>query len=320
MARFKNYVPSGVIPACLLPFHDDFSIDEAGFRKHLRDVGGLDGVSAVTVNAHASEVASCTFDEQIRVMEITSAEVGDRLPIVCGIYADGSFEAARLAKMAERTGASCLLVFPSMTLGMGGALRPEMALAHFKCIADATDLPIIVFQYPAASNVQYPFETLLRLFEEVPSIKAIKDWCNDGMLHERQVTTFQALERPINVLSTHSAWLMSSLVMGCNGLLSGAGSVIADLQVALWRAVQANDLKAAKRVNERILPMIQAFYAPPFLDMHNRMKEALVLLGRLDRAVVRPPLMKVSDAEIARLTAAIKAAGLGRDGAFASAA
>jgi 4-hydroxy-tetrahydrodipicolinate synthase len=320
MARVKNYVPSGVIPACLLPFRADFSIDEAGFRKHLRDVGTVDGISAVTVNAHASEVASCTFDEQIRVMEITGETLGDRLPIVCGIYADGSFEAARLARMAERTGASALLVFPSQTLGMGGALRPEMTLAHFKCIADATDLPLIVFQYPQASNVQYPLDTLLKLFEAVPTVRAIKDWCNDAMLHERQVTILQSLARPITVLSTHSSWLMSSLVMGCNGLLSGAGSVIADLQVALWRAVQADDLKQAKRINARMLPMVQAFYAPPFLDMHNRMKEALVLLGRLDQAVVRPPLMKLDASEIARLKAAIKASGIARDGAFASAA
>jgi len=320
MARFKNFVPSGVIPACLLPFREDFSIDEAQFRKHLRDVAAVDGLAAVTVNAHASEVASCTFDEQVRVMDLTGEELGDRLPIVAGIYADGSFEAARLARMATRAGASALLVFPSQTLNMGGALRPEMALAHFKHIADASDLPLIVFQYPAASNVQYPLETLLKLIEAVPTVRAIKDWCNDAMLHERHIQVLQGLPRPVNVLSTHSAWLMSSLVLGCNGLLSGAGSVIADLQVALWRAVQADDLKLAKRINKRILPMVQAFYAPPFLDMHNRMKETLVLLGRLERAVVRPPLMKLDTTEVVRLKTAIKAAGLARDGAFASAA
>ncbi len=319
MARFKNFVPNGVIPACLLPFREDFSIDEAGFRKHLTDVGAVDGITAVTVNAHASEVASCTVDEQVRVMELTGEVLGDRLPIVMGVYADGSFEAARLAKMADKTGASALLVFPSQTLNMGGALRPEMALGHFKRIADATDLPIIVFQYPLASNVQYPLDTLLALFEQVPTIRAIKDWCNDAMLHERHIQVLQSLARPVTVLSTHSSWLMSSLVMGCNGLLSGAGSVIADLQVALFRAVQANDLKAAKAINARMLPMVQAFYAPPFLDMHNRMKETLVLLGRQQRAVVRPPLMKLGAAEITTLKAAIKQAGLTRDG-FAIAA
>ena len=70
---------------------------------------------------------------------------------------------------------------------------------------------------------------------------------------------------------------MSSLVLGCNGLLSGSGSVIADLQARLFRAVTANDLAEARRLNDRIYPLMGVFYADPFVDMHNRMKEALVL-------------------------------------------
>ena len=70
MPRHKAYVPHGVIPAVLLPFHDDLSIDEAGFRKHLRDVAATDGISAITLNAHSTEVASCTFEEQQRVHAI----------------------------------------------------------------------------------------------------------------------------------------------------------------------------------------------------------------------------------------------------------
>jgi 4-hydroxy-tetrahydrodipicolinate synthase len=113
---------------------------------------------------------------------------------------------------------------------------------------------------------------------------------------------------------------MASLAMGANGLLSGAGSVIVDLQVALFRAVKKGDLREAQAINDRIYPLAQAFYAPPFLDMHNRMKEALVLLGRLDRAFVRPPLVKIPQAEIERLRRAIAEAGLSREGAFAQAA
>jgi 4-hydroxy-tetrahydrodipicolinate synthase len=158
------------------------------------------------------------------------------------------------------------------------------------------------------------------LLEAVPTIRAIKDWCADPMLHERHIRTLQSLPRPVTVLTTHSAWLMASLTMGANGLLSGAGSVIADLQVELFEAVKAKDLARAQRVNDRLYPLQQAFYAPPFLDMHNRMKECLVLLGRLDRAVVRPPLVKLSDAEIDRLRGALAAARLGREGALAAAA
>ena len=117
------------------------------------------------------------------------------------------------------------------------------------------------------------------------------------------IRTLQSLPRPVNVLTTHSAWLFSSLVLGCNGLLSGSGSVIADLQAQLFRAVQGNDLAEAKRLNDRIYPTARVFYAEPWADMHNRMKEALVLLGRLPRAVVRPPLVKLSRAEIDRIRA-----------------
>ncbi len=315
MAKFPHYQPAGVIPATLLAFFDDYSIDFPSSRKHLHDVAAVDGVSAITVNGHASEVHACSFDEQRAILEASLDEVGDRLPLISGIYADGSFEAARIARMADQAGASALLVFPPNTLGMGGHLRPEMALAHFKAIADATDLPLICFQYPEKSNIHYPFDTLLRLVDEVPSIRAIKDWCNDPAQHEVHIRTLQSLPRPVNVLSTHSAWLMASLALGCNGFLSGAGSVIADLQVAMWRAVQASDLAAARAVNDRMQPMTRAFYAPPFLDMHNRMKEALVLLGRLPRAVVRPPLVKLPPAEIERLRQAIRLAGLDREDA-----
>jgi 4-hydroxy-tetrahydrodipicolinate synthase len=315
-----QFEPKGVIPACLLPFHADLSIDEASYRKHLRDVTAVRGLSAITVNAHATEVASCTFEEQERLLAITMDEVGGRIPVVNGIYADGSLEAARIARMAQRGGASCLLVFPPGPLALGALNRPEMVIAHFRTIADACDLPIICFQYPLPSGLGYPVDTLLKLVEAVPSIRAIKDWCNNVMQHERQIRLLQNLPRPVNVLTTHSSWLFSSLVLGCNGLLSGSGSVIADLQAALWQAVKANDLVRARQFNDRIYPIAQVFYAAPFVDMHNRMKEALVILGRIPCAAVRPPLVKLSDAEIARIRNALQDAKVAPEGALPHAA
>jgi hypothetical protein len=154
-----------------------------------------------------------------------------------------------------------------------------MALAHVKRIADATELPLIVFQYPLATGQGYPKDTLLKMCEDVPSIRAIKDWIGNVPHHEWHIRTLQNLPRPVNVLTTHSSWLFSSLVLGCNGLLSGSGSVIADLQAKLFRAVQKNDMAEAKRLNDRIEPTARVFYADPFVDMHNRMKEALVLVS-----------------------------------------
>ena len=308
MARHKSYIPHGVIPAVLLPFDADLAIDAPALRQHLRDVAATAGISAITLNAHSTEVGSCTFEEQRRVLGIAQDEIGARLPIVSGVWADGSLEAARIARMATEGGASALLVFPPAPFTLGQSA--QMVIAHFKRIADTTDLPLIAFQYPLATGQGYPKETLLRLIEEVASIRAIKDWIGNVPHHEWHVRTLQNLARPVNVLTTHSAWLLSSLVLGCNGLLSGSGSVIPDLQSELFHAVQRNDLAAARAVNERIEPLMRIFYADPFVDMHNRMKEALVLLGRLPRACVRPPLVKIGRAEIGRIRQALVEAGL----------
>lgn len=308
MPRHNAYVPHGVIPAVLLPFNDDLSIDEAGFRKHLRDVAATDGISAITINAHSTEVASCTFEEQQRIHAIAQDEIGAKLPIVHGIWADGSLEAARIARAATEGGASALLVFPPapFTLGQNAA----MAIEHFKRVADASDLPIIAFQYPLATGQGYPNETILKMVEEIPTLKAIKDWAGTVQQHEWHVRTLQNLNRPFNVLSTQSSWLMASLTLGCKGLLSGSGSVIPDLQAQLFKAVQANDLAAAKALNDRIYPLAQVFYAQPWVDMHNRMKAALVLLGKMQRAVVRPPLVRLERAEIEHIRHALVQAGL----------
>jgi len=308
MPQRHTYQPHGVIPAVILPFHEDLSIDEASYRAHLRDVASVAGLSAITTNAHSTEVASCSFEEQRRVLEITQEEIGARLPIVNGIYADGTLEAQRLARMAHAGGASALLVFPSAIYTLGQ--RPEMVVEHFKRIADVTDLPLIAFQYPLAGGQGYPLATLLRLAQEVPTLSAIKDWSGTPPLVDRQVRALQHLARPVHVLSTHSAWLFPSLVLGCKGLLSGSGSVIADLQSQLFAAVQAKDLDKAQQLHDRITPTAEVFYADPFVDMHNRMKEALVMLGKLPRAVVRPPLMKISDAERQRIRQALLEARL----------
>jgi len=312
-----QFSATGVIPACLLPFNEDLSIDEPSFRKHLRDVAAVRGVSAITVNGHASEVSSCTFEEQERVLHITLDEIGERMPIVSGVYSDSSMDAARIAAMAERMGASALLVFPSAVFARGVQQRPEMAIEHFKRVAEGSKLPLIIFRYAMASGMGYTIETLLRLIDEVPTICAIKDSCGDPMVHEQTIRALKNHGRRIKILTTHSAWLLPSLVLGCDGLLSGAGSTIADLQVALFEAVQHGELREAQRLNDSVFATTDAFYRTPATDMHNRMKEAQVAIGRLPNATVRPPLVKLSKGEIERITSLMKEAGIERAGATA---
>ncbi len=306
----EPFDPRGVIPACLMPFDAALEMNEAAYRHHLRDLAAVEGISAITVNGHAAEVHALSFAEQERGLEIARDELGGEIPLVAGIHTGNTSEANRLAIMATTAGADALLVFPSDVLTLGGQQRPECAAAHVRSIAESTDLPLILFQYPMAGGLGHPLDTLMALCSEFPTIRAIKDWCNDPHLHERHIRELHALDNPVRVLSTHSMWLLSSLVLGCDGLLSGAGSVIAPLQVALFRAVQKNDLQEARAINDQIYPTVRAFYSEPLLDMHNRMKEALVLLGRMEQAHVRPPLQKLTGKEIEEIRQRLVEAGL----------
>ena len=282
MPRHKSYVPHGVIPAVLLPFDADLAIDEAGFRKHLRDVAATPGITAITINAHSTEVASCTFEEQRRVLEMAQDEIGDRLPIVNGIWADGSLEAARLARMATEGGASALLVFPPAPFTLGQS--PQMAIAHFKRIADATDLPLIVFQYPLATGQGYP------------KGHAAED-VRGGADHPRHQGLDQQRPAP-RVARAHAA---EPAATGQRALHPQRLAVVLAGARLQWPAVgqrqrhprpagaavrrrAAQRPRRGARLNDRIEPLMRVFYADPFVDMHNRMKEALVLLGRLPRA------------------------------------
>lgn len=317
----RSFEPRGVIPACLMPFDADMKIDEAAWTAHLRDIASVDGIAGIAINGHAAEVHALTISEQERAV-IQAREVLGPLgvPVVAGVYTESSLEAGRMAAQAQREGAEGLLVFPPAFMSLGGHMRPEMIEEHIRHITDNSDLPIVLFQFPVISNLSYPLATLIGLCEKFPTIRAVKDQIGDGNQHERQIRELHALDNPVNVLTTHSAWLLGSLAMGCDGLLSGAGSVIADLQVALFRAVEANDLATAKAINDRIYPTVRAFYDAPLLDMHNRMKEALVLLGKMSESHVRPPLMQPSPEEIAKIGRMMEAAGLTSDTVYRNAA
>lgn len=316
----RSFEPKGVIPACLMPFDADLRIDENAYREHLRDIASVEGIAGITINGHAAEVHALTIEEQQRAVVVTKDVLQSDVPTIVGVYTESSMEAGRMAAFAQKEGAEGLLVFPPAFMSMGGHLRPEMIREHLRYITDASDLPIILFQFPVASQLSYPVDTLLELCTRFPTIRAVKDQVGDGNQHERQIRELHALSKPVNTLTTHSAWLLGSLSMGCDGLLSGAGSVIADLQIALYRAVQAGDLKAAQAVNDRIYPTVRAFYDAPLLDMHNRMKEALVILGRLKEAHVRPPLMKPGAAEIEKIGRMMQQAGLTADNVYKNAA
>ncbi|MCY4488110.1 MAG: dihydrodipicolinate synthase family protein [Deltaproteobacteria bacterium] len=299
----------GAIPANLLPFNEDLSFDEVNYRRHLSWLADVDGVDAIVCNGHAAEVSSLNREERRRALAIAADAVGDRVELISGIYTDNTLEAAELAKDARAEGAAGLLVFPPTVFMWGARLRPEMAVVHFETIAEATDLPLIVFEYPPAIGIGYAPETLARL-AEIDQVVGVKDWSNDMVALEANLRALRGTGRPVAMLSSYTMSMFGSYVLGADGSISGMGSVTADLHAELFRAVKAGDLDAGRQLNDRLGPLVEVFYAPPFVDMHNRMKEALVMLGRIDKAVVRPPLRRIGDEERERIRGALLRSGL----------
>jgi len=300
---------SGTMPANILPFTAELAIDEAAYRKHLRWLADTRGVTGIVANGHASEVSSLDREERKRSLAIALDEIAGACPVIAGVYSDGTAEAVELARDAGRAGAAGVLVFPPTLFMWGAQVKPDMVVRHFSEIAAGADLPIIVFEYPPASGIGYAPETLARLCE-IPQVAGVKDWSNEIVAFERNLRAIRGSGRPVAMLSAFTMSLMASFLLGADGCISGMGSVTADLQAELLDACAKGDLDGARRVNDRLDPLVRVFYAPPFVDMHNRMKEALVLLGRIPAAHVRPPLTPVSAAEREAIRQALIAAGL----------
>lgn len=300
---------SGVMPANLLPFKPDFSIDEKNYRRHLSWLANAPGVTGIICNGHAAEVSSLSREERRRALAIAVDEVGSKVPLVSGIFTDSTMEAVDLAKDAKAEGATGLLIFPPSLYMWRNGLRSEMVYRHYAAIAETVDLPMVAFQYSVTSGLGYETETLVKL-TEIEQVVGVKEWSNDIVVFERNLRAIKATGRPVAILSSFTMSLFASFVLGADGAISGMGSVVADLQAELFDAVQKGNLEAGRKLNDRLTPLVNVFYAPPFVDMHNRMKEALAILGRIETAVVRPPLQPVSEHEREQIRIALGQSGL----------
>lgn len=296
----------GIWPASLTPFDPAGAIDGAALRAHLASLAATPGVRAVVVNGHAGETGSLDRTERSLVIRMARETIGARTGIVAGIVADDTRGACMLARDAAEAGADALLLFPPPSFAMGAALRPEMVLAFFRAVAEASSLPIVIFQLSIASGLGYSTELLLRLCQDCPAIIAVKEGSDSPTAYEANLLALRALPRPVTVLTTNNTWLMASLSYGGDGILSGMGSVAPDLLAALFAASARGDMAGARAVQARLRPLVRVFYRAPALDMHNRMKTALHLMGRLAHPAPRPPLLPITLQEREDIRAALE--------------
>jgi 4-hydroxy-tetrahydrodipicolinate synthase len=295
----------GVIPAALTPFDERGRIDADDLRRHLEFLTGTPGVRGVTVNGHAGEVASLSFDEQRQVLAAARAATGDDQLLVAGLYAHSTREALELGALSEAEGADALLIFPPEVWEFGLREQPALAYRYYEAIAEASTLPIIAFVYPTFSPLHLSTDAVLELCARIPRIAAVKEWSNDMVVYERTYRRLKDLHPHVSLLSSYSRALVASLVTGADGVLSGHGSLIADVQVRAVDAVAREDLAEARAVAELLARLTDVFYAAPTADAHTRMKVASVMLGRLRCDAARGPLGEIGAQERQRIEEAV---------------
>jgi 4-hydroxy-tetrahydrodipicolinate synthase len=298
----------GSLPASLCPFRADYSVDEDAFAAHVRWLAEASRGGGIVCNGHAGEVASLTRQERKRVVEIAVREAKGKAPVVAGVYTDSPLEAVEFARDAESAGADAILLFPPPVFGGGGNRTEVMVVNYARTVAAAIRIGVVIFQFPIA-GLGYPTEILLRLLE-IPNVVGVKEGSDHLPTFERNLRAIKKARPEVSVVTTNNTMLFASTALGADGIISGSGSVVADLHAELFAAVRGGDLRAAQKVNDRIWPLTQVFYCDPIVNMHNRMKVALEYLGRQPKAVVRPPLQPLTAEERGRIIRGVQEAGL----------
>ena len=300
----KGMIPrKAIVPAALTPIDEDGKVDIVEFKRHMRTLADVRGVSAIMVNGGSGHDKTLTRDERRKLLYEALATVGDRVPIIAAIRESEECPTLEpLAKDVQREGAHAMTIMPPAS--EEGFLW-EFARKRFEDACSASSLPVVIYQS------RYATETLSQL-ANLPPVFAVKEGSKDPSTFERNMRALHSLGKDVAVWSTHSKWLLADLATGADGILSGMGSVAADLHVALAEAVEASDLTVARQINDLIFPLSQVFYRPG-QDAHVRMKYALKKLGRQKHDFVRPPFQPVNQVERLAIDNALLQSGLLKD-------
>lgn len=295
----------GIIPATVLPMTKDYRMDPASMKSYYEWL--IDqGVCAVAVNADTGEGPHLYPEEKRRVLEKVVEIVSGRVSVIAGLTAAFTDQAVRQAKEAEAIGADGLLMFPIPAF-RGKPQDAGQVYAYHAAIADAVDLPMILFQLQdALGGVEFEVETLLRL-SAIENVVAVKEASFDALKFVRTVAALGAGPRPITILTGNDNFICESFILGAKGALIGFGTVATSLQVEAFHAAMENDFARVMEIGRKIQPLVDATFGPPVRNYRARLKEVLVMQGVIERATVRPPLMPVPDAERAAIRKALEA-------------
>ena len=237
----------GVIPAVISVFHKDEELDEQGTREFIRYLLSMD-IGGLYVTGSTGETWMMTAEERMRQVEIVMEEVGDKVPVVVHVGAMSTREAIKLAKHAEQFGAAGVSSVPPFYF----KYNADQIYNYYKDVAEATSLPMIVYNIPLAGMMTVDQIIRLSTIENVKGVKytgtalfevmQIKDGCKEG---------FQIYGGCDELGS-------SNISIGVDGVIGSFYNVIADHYIKIWNAVKASDIPLATKLQHQAVHVIFA--------------------------------------------------------------
>ncbi len=294
MAR-KGEQFAGLTVALVTPFQNG-EIDEAALRK-LVDFHVEAGTDCVSPVGTTGESPTLSHEEHERIIGIVCEQAAGRIQVMAGTGSNSTREAIRLTKFAESVGATAaLLVAPYYNKPM-----QEGFYQHYKAVADAVGVPIVLYNIPGRTAKNMEPETIIRL-AEIPNIVAVKE--STGSMDQASQILAQS---DLTVLSGDDSLTLPLLSLGGSGVVSVVGNIIPQDVKSLLNAFAAGDLEEAKKRHYQLFPLCRDLLGLATNPIP--IKTAVELLGR-GSAELRLPMTPLTTAERQSLTETLKTYGL----------
>src|SRR6266404_159139 len=266
--------------ALVTPFKEDQSIDEDALRRFV-DFQITDGINFLVPCGTTGESVTLSDEEQRRVVEIVLSQAGGPVPVIAGAGGNNTAHVIKLAREWERLGVDGLL---SVTPYYNKPTQ-EGLYQHFKAIAGATSLPILVYNVPPRTNVNILPDTIVRL-AEIPNIIGVKEASGDISQVAEIITR---VPPEFRVLSGDDSMTLPLIALGGVGLISVASNETPSKLTALTRACLENNWDEARRLNRELFPLMKANFIE---TSPGPVKAALAMMGKI-KEVYRLPMVPV---------------------------
>ncbi len=238
------FKPEGIMPALVTPFTDDGkAVDEDRLRTLVTHCIEL-GVHGVVPCGTTGEFVNMTIEEKKRVIKIVIDEVDGKVPVIAGTGASGTDQAVEMTKYAKDIGATAALIVTPYYLKPADRGLYE----HYQTIAEAVDLPIILYNIPQCTGLELPWQMVEDL-AQIPNIVGVKD--SSGQLKY----IFAVLEKvrdKLNVMCGHDEVVMAGLAAGCSGAILASANVIPDVWIQIYNHVRKGELQQARELQYRV--------------------------------------------------------------------